>query len=188
MSNFKNDLEEALDLAGLEIDELEISNFLDEALLQQSDSVAKVMAASCTTCECCCSCILPLAKTDRLVTAAIARVESYFTPDQLRTIKERDPKHRDPARYAQEEWPVLIAEVAAEMEKGTDPTSGLAQSLARRWVELLHLFTGGHPDIEAKLHEMYKQTPHPAAVMGTVPDQKMIDYMTKAAGALRPTQ
>jgi thiazolylpeptide-type bacteriocin precursor len=185
MSDSKDDLEKALDLAGLEIDDLEISSFLDDALVQQSDSVAKVMAASCTTCECCCSCVL-LTKGDALTTTAIARVESYFSPEQLRIIKSRDPKQRDPQRYAQEEWPQLIAEVAAEMGKGTDPQSGLAQSLARRWVELLHLFTGGHPEIESTLQEMYKLSPHPAAVLGRVPEQDMIEYISKAASSLRP--
>jgi thiazolylpeptide-type bacteriocin precursor len=183
MTDRTDDLQNALDLAGLEIDDLEISSFLDDALVQQSDSVAKVMAASCTTCECCCSCLLVAAKTDRISTAAIARLEAPFAPEELRMIKARDPKHRDPSRFAQEEWPHLIAEVKAEMDMGTPPESGRVQALAMRWAELLHMFTGATPSIEAKLNETYRTAPHPAASLGSVPEPQMIEYISKAAGA-----
>lgn len=46
-----------MDLTGLELDDLQIMDFLDEETVQQSGAVSKVMAASCTTCECCCSCV-----------------------------------------------------------------------------------------------------------------------------------
>jgi thiazolylpeptide-type bacteriocin precursor len=45
-----------LSLSCLEIESLEISDFLDDALAADSELASKVMAASCTTCECCCSC------------------------------------------------------------------------------------------------------------------------------------
>ncbi|MFE3326089.1 thiocillin/thiostrepton family thiazolyl peptide [Streptomyces sp. NPDC059176] len=43
-------------LSELDVDALEISEFLDDSRLEDSEVVAKVMSASCTTCECCCSC------------------------------------------------------------------------------------------------------------------------------------
>ncbi|GGS46020.1 MULTISPECIES: thiocillin/thiostrepton family thiazolyl peptide [Actinokineospora] len=46
----------AADLSALNIDSLEISEFLDDSRLEDSEVVAKVMSASCTTCECSCSC------------------------------------------------------------------------------------------------------------------------------------
>lgn len=46
----------AAELPTLNIDSLEISEFLDDGRLQDSEVVAKVMSASCTTCECSCSC------------------------------------------------------------------------------------------------------------------------------------
>ena len=45
-----------LSLVGLSVEGLEISDFLDDVLSADGDVVSKVMAASCTTCECCCSC------------------------------------------------------------------------------------------------------------------------------------
>lgn len=43
-------------LPELDIDALEISEFLDNSQLEDGEVVDKVMSASCTTCECCCSC------------------------------------------------------------------------------------------------------------------------------------
>lgn len=45
----------SLDIGSITIEDLEISKFLDNVIDEHSDSVSKVMAASCTTCECCCS-------------------------------------------------------------------------------------------------------------------------------------
>lgn len=43
------------ELASLEIETLELGEFLDDSRFKEGNTVAKVMAASCTTCECCCS-------------------------------------------------------------------------------------------------------------------------------------
>jgi thiazolylpeptide-type bacteriocin precursor len=50
-----NEKLEGLDDLSIEIDALEISDFLDESRFADAEEVSKVMAASCTTCECCCS-------------------------------------------------------------------------------------------------------------------------------------
>ncbi len=46
---------EQLKIDNLRIDDLQISKFLDNIIDENSEAVSKVMAASCTTCECCCS-------------------------------------------------------------------------------------------------------------------------------------
>ncbi|MEU7430465.1 thiocillin/thiostrepton family thiazolyl peptide [Streptomyces sioyaensis] len=44
-------------LTGLDVDALEISEYMDETLLDGEDlSVTMVSSASCTTCICTCSC------------------------------------------------------------------------------------------------------------------------------------
>ena len=40
---------------GIDIESLEISDFLDESRLSNAEELSNVMAASCTTCECSCS-------------------------------------------------------------------------------------------------------------------------------------
>ncbi len=48
-----------LPLEELQIEELNISDFVD-ANEAENESVSKVMSASCTTCVCTCSCIVPV--------------------------------------------------------------------------------------------------------------------------------
>ena len=61
-------------------------------------------------------------------------VEKYYTPEQLEYLKER--AREVGAERIKEvetaEWPTLIAEVRAAMDRGTDPLSPEVQSLARR--------------------------------------------------------
>lgn len=45
-----------LDLAEIDLESLDIGDFVDEDRLADSEVIAKVMSASCTTCECTCSC------------------------------------------------------------------------------------------------------------------------------------
>lgn len=47
-----------LSIEGLEIEELNMSDFVADAA--EGESVSKVMSASCTTCVCTCSCIVPV--------------------------------------------------------------------------------------------------------------------------------
>jgi len=49
-------MNEDQELETFDIESLEISEFLDDARLEDSEVISKVMSASCTTCECCCSC------------------------------------------------------------------------------------------------------------------------------------
>ncbi len=45
-----------ISLADIDLESLEIGDFVDEDRLADSEVIAKVMSASCTTCECTCSC------------------------------------------------------------------------------------------------------------------------------------
>lgn len=84
--------------------------------------------------------------------------EKYYTPEQLTTLKERaEALGSEGMAKAQDDWTQLIAEVKAEMEKGTDPKSERVQSLAARWQALINQFTGGDPSIAASLSKMYAE-------------------------------
>jgi thiazolylpeptide-type bacteriocin precursor len=50
-----NDTSTTLSLEAMDFDALEISDFLDEKKLSSAEEISNVMAASCTTCECCCT-------------------------------------------------------------------------------------------------------------------------------------
>jgi DNA-binding transcriptional MerR regulator len=106
--------------------------------------------------------------------------EKYYTPEQLAQLKERKNQvGEERIREVEAEWPKLMAEVRAEMDKGSDPASAPVQALARRWMALVHEFTGGDPGIEKSLQTMYQQeqTIHGMDVRAMRP---MMEYINKA--------
>lgn len=112
-------------------------------------------------------------------------IEKYYTPEQLEQLKARKEQvGEERIRQVQEEWPKLHAEVRAEMEKGTDPSSERMQVLARRWMALVREFSGGDPGIEQSLRRMYQQedTIHGMDVQAMRP---MMDYVGRAIAAAK---
>ena len=48
-------------------------------------------------------------------------IENYYTPEQMEYLKKRKEQVGDDRiQQVQQEWPELIAQVRAEMQKGTD--------------------------------------------------------------------
>ena len=111
------------------------------------------------------------------------RLEKYYTLEQLEELEERRRMlGEERIRQAEAEWSELIEQVRAEMDKGTDPASERVQLLARRWVGLVHEFTGGNPEIEESLRTMYRQetTIHG---METRSMREMMEYISEAMAA-----
>ncbi|TDC60103.1 thiocillin/thiostrepton family thiazolyl peptide [Micromonospora sp. KC207] len=46
---------DSLESMDFDFSSLEISDFIDESRLEDGETISNVMAASCTSCECCCS-------------------------------------------------------------------------------------------------------------------------------------
>jgi len=106
-------------------------------------------------------------------------VERHFTSEQMEVLAAREETLGPEAiQAAQAEWPVLIAKMREEMEKGTDPASPEVQALARRWRELVEAFTGGDPEIEASLKHMYRQEPQVAASQGL--SEELFQFLGRA--------
>jgi MerR family transcriptional regulator, thiopeptide resistance regulator len=85
-------------------------------------------------------------------------LENYYSPEQLETLKQRQELvGEERMQQAQVDWEDLIAQVQAEMAKGTDPASEVVQALVLRRQALIQEFTGGDPEIEAVLNQMYEE-------------------------------
>ena len=113
--------------------------------------------------------------------------EPYFTPEQQDFIlRPRKIVGEDRIRQVEEhEWPTLIAEVKAEMDKGTDPSSDRVKDLARRWKGLVEEFTGGNAGIAQSVARQYReQDPNPAQRHGMPLTREMFEYIGKAMGRL----
>jgi hypothetical protein len=111
--------------------------------------------------------------------------EHNLTPEQLAEVQERGRRLGAAAIKAVEaEWPVLIANVRAEMEKGTDPADPRVQQLARRWRELVEQFTGGNPGIETAVAQRYRDDPELRARTGL--DGAIFGYVQRARAVAKP--
>ena len=109
--------------------------------------------------------------------------EKYYTPEQLKQLEERGRAlGEERIRAAEGEWKDLIAQVRAEMEKGTDPASKTMQDLVARWQGLINEFTGGDPGIAQSLKTMYQQEGASQASRGMV-EPDVMAYMAKAMQA-----
>ena len=76
----------------------------------------------------------------------------YFTPEQQAVLIARNTKIRSDG---EEGWAKLIPEIEAAAKNGLDPFSEEAHSLVERHQELVNLFTGGDPGIQAALERLY---------------------------------
>ena len=114
----------------------------------------------------------------------INRMEKHYTEEQLDYLKERARTvGEERIREAEAEWPQLIEQVRAELDKGTDPASERVQLLARRWMALVNEFTGGNPEIEKVLRARYQEDPTVGRPDGNTRMLEYIEYISKALAA-----
>jgi DNA-binding transcriptional MerR regulator len=114
---------------------------------------------------------------------AMTMIEKYYTKEQLAQLEERRQAIGDEAIAAvQREWTALFEAFDTERKRGTPPDAPAVQALARRSAELVAMFTGGDPGIEASLSRMYTEEPvekiHPGF------DPAIFLYMKQAMEAL----
>jgi MerR family transcriptional regulator, thiopeptide resistance regulator len=113
---------------------------------------------------------------------AINMFEKYYTKEQLDQLAERREAFGDEAiKEVEAEWPRLIAAVRAERDRGTDPADPAVQALARRWKELIAMFTGGDPGIHKALETAWQNEPQARHQMGL--DPELHDYVSRAWAA-----
>ena len=117
-------------------------------------------------------------------TIEVTRMSKYYTAEQQEELKRR-AEAIGPERIREVEqkaWPELIAEVRAEMEKGTDPGSERVQELAKRWTNLVREFTGGNPGIAKAASQVWQQE---GSIHGyeTGPMRELMGYISKAIAA-----
>ncbi|KYP79347.1 MerR family transcriptional regulator [Ferroacidibacillus organovorans] len=105
--------------------------------------------------------------------------EKYFTPEQMEKLKKQgELLGTEKIKEVENEWPSLIANVRVELKKGTPPDSPEVQLLAKRWKELVNLFTGGDSSITRSAEQYYAENPDRAAEFGM--DKELWQYISKA--------
>jgi DNA-binding transcriptional MerR regulator len=115
-------------------------------------------------------------------------IESYYTPEQMEYLQKRKEQVGDERiQQVQREWPELIAQVRAELQKGTAPTAPEVLALAQRWMGLINEFTGGDPGIERSVGRLWKeQGDNLVAKYGTEYDSRdVFEYIGQAIAELK---
>jgi DNA-binding transcriptional MerR regulator len=107
----------------------------------------------------------------------------YFTPEQLESLKKRGEQlGPEKIRAVENEWPVLLTKVRAELEKGTPPGSPEVMQLAKRWKELMDMFSGGDPEIIRAGELFHAENPDNALQFGL--DAQLYKYISQAISNL----
>lgn len=109
--------------------------------------------------------------------------EKYYTPEQRAQLDQR-ARDLGPERIkaVEAEWPKLMAEVQAAMQRGDDPASAPVQALARRWMGLVREFTGGDAGITQSVKNLY-QNESQVHGMDTAPMRELMIFIQKALAA-----
>jgi DNA-binding transcriptional MerR regulator len=82
--------------------------------------------------------------------------KKYYSEEAQQAIERRAATIApEVIEQAQNDWATLIKEVEAAVAANEDPSSNKAQALAARWSELIKGFTGGNPEIQKGLNQMY---------------------------------
>jgi len=108
--------------------------------------------------------------------------EKFFTEAELKEFQEVGKNYTPEMMEAyQRRWAVLIEEIKKNL--AADPAGEVAQSLAKRWKDLLDEAYGGHPQLKARIGQAY--------AAGVVPaDYKMFgpevwDFIKKAQASAK---
>jgi DNA-binding transcriptional MerR regulator len=110
----------------------------------------------------------------------ITMFEKYYTQEQMDYLAQRrEQVGESRIKEVEAEWPRLMDEVRAEMERGTDPCDPRVQEMARRWKGLIEEFTGGNEGIRQSLGNLYQNesTVHGMDVAGMRP---LMEYVGRA--------
>ncbi|HEY7629262.1 MAG TPA: MerR family transcriptional regulator [Thermoleophilaceae bacterium] len=111
---------------------------------------------------------------------AMTMLEQYYTPEQLEKLEQhRDSLGDEAEQQYHRDWAELIATAKEHYEKRTDPSDPAMQDVARRWRELIELFTQGDPEILESLKTMYQEEGPERASQGQL-DSDVMQYVGRA--------
>ncbi|PIF75788.1 DNA-binding transcriptional MerR regulator [Variovorax sp. 54] len=95
----------------------------------------------------------------------------YFSPAEIQSLMAN-------WRAVADQWPPLIAEVAARMARGVPADALELQPLAARWMTLMGQWMDGNFDLIVRWGEMYRR--EPVARRDDGPPAELIDYIGQA--------
>ena len=110
--------------------------------------------------------------------------KKYYTEDAQTKIAER-AKTWTPEMQAkvEQDWKSLIGDVEAAIASKIDPADAKAQSLAKRWSELVRGFTGGDAGVQQGLNKLYADQGNWPSTFTKPFSDEVWEYIKKAMAA-----
>jgi MerR family transcriptional regulator, thiopeptide resistance regulator len=109
--------------------------------------------------------------------------ERYYTPEQLDQLEQRRQALGEEAiKDVEREWGEIFATLKQEMDSGTDPADPRLRPIGERSRELIEMFTGGDPGIQASLKRMY-ETEGPEKASRGMADPAVFAYLAQVRAA-----
>lgn len=119
-----------------------------------------------------------------------AQVDRHFSAEQLRDLDRRADELGSAAiRRAEARWRELLDALRDEWDRGTPVTDPGVTALAREARNLIEHFTGGDPELEGSVREMYRAE-GPERILGSRGlnvDGELWAYLQRALGTLPGT-
>lgn len=84
----------------------------------------------------------------------------YNEAAQAKIEKLRNETPKEVVEQGERDWAALIADVEEAASRGEEPSSEHAQSLAKRWRDLVGQFTKGDPDVHQGLNNLWSDSTH----------------------------
>ena len=115
--------------------------------------------------------------------------KKYYSEEAQRKISER-AKLWTPELQAKvsQDWQDLVRDIEAAMAAGEDPASAKVQSLARRWTDFGRGFTGGDPEIQKGLNQLYADQKNWPSTFQKPWSDEVQSFIMKALAAGKPAQ
>jgi hypothetical protein len=114
----------------------------------------------------------------------VQRMEKFYTPEQLKKLKERYEKYPEKAKEVEQAWPILFKKFENAMKAGLPITDLKVQVLATEAQHYIDLFTGGDKEIEANLDKFSTENRDNALKMWNV-SKDVFDYADQARKSIK---
>ncbi|GIN73734.1 MerR family transcriptional regulator [Bacillus sp. J14TS2] len=123
--------------------------------------------------------IMSVDEVTKLLGAMKLYQEKYFTKEQLDMMKNYYDQYDEASlKKTEDEFRIIVKKLQLEKEKGTPPASSKVQALAKKWADIVYLFTGDDQDLKRQAEKFHAENPDNQLQFGI--DAELYKYIQAA--------